>query len=43
VERDAPAGRGDDLGDPAAHLTRADDQDVLEVHGAGGYIVAPCP
>jgi hypothetical protein len=43
VERDAAAGGGDDLRDPAAHLARSDDQDVLEVHGAGGYIVAPWP
>ena len=34
VERDAPARAGDDLRDPAAHLARADDEDVLEVHGA---------
>ena len=34
VERDAAARRGDDLRDPAAHLPGADDEDVLEVHGA---------
>jgi hypothetical protein len=27
-------GRGDDLRDAAAHLPRADDEDVLEAHGA---------
>ena len=31
VERDAPAGARDDLRDPAAHLARADDEDVLEI------------
>ena len=30
VERDPPAGAGDDLGDAAAHLAGADDEDVLE-------------
>ena len=34
VERHAPTGSRDDLRDPAAHLARADDQDVLELHGA---------
>ena len=34
MERDAAAGRGDDLRDAAAHLARADDEDVLELHGA---------
>ena len=33
VERDAAAGRGHHLRDAAAHLPRADDEDVLEVHG----------
>jgi hypothetical protein len=37
VERDATAGRGDDLRDPGPHLTGADDEDVLELHGAAGY------
>jgi ribosomal protein S18 acetylase RimI-like enzyme len=37
VQRDAPAGRGDDLCDPSAHLTGADDEDVLESHGAPAY------
>jgi hypothetical protein len=32
VERDAAAGGRDDLGDAAAHLAGADDEDVLEVH-----------
>ena len=32
VERDTSAGGRDHLGDAAAHLTRADDQDVLEAH-----------
>jgi hypothetical protein len=32
VERDTSAGGRNDLGDTATHLTRADDQDVLEVH-----------
>ena len=32
VQRHAPAGRGDDLRDAAAHLPRADDEDVLELH-----------
>src|SRR5205814_365419 len=36
VERDAAAGSRDRLGDPAAHLARADDEDVLEVHPPGG-------
>ena len=35
VQRDATARRGDDLRDPAAHLARADDEDVFEPHGAG--------
>ena len=34
VERDLPARGREDLGDAAAHLARADDEDVLEVHGA---------
>ena len=34
VERDVAAGGGDDLRDPAAHLARADDEDVLEIHAA---------
>ena len=34
VERDAPTGSRDDLRDPAAHLAGADNQDVLELHGA---------
>ena len=33
VERDVAPGRGDDLGDPAAHLTGTDDEHVLEIHG----------
>src|SRR5581483_1938258 len=33
-ERDAPAGGGDDLGDPAAHLPRADDDDLADLHAA---------
>jgi hypothetical protein len=37
VERDAAAGSGHHLGDPAAHLTGARDEDVLELHRAGGY------
>ena len=36
VEGDAAAGRGDDLRDAAAHLTRADDEDVLEAHDVAG-------
>ena len=36
VERDAPAGRRDDLRDAAAHLAGADDEDVLEAHDVGG-------
>ena len=32
VQRHAAAGCGDDLRDPAAHLPRADDEDVLELH-----------
>ena len=36
VEGDAAAGRGDDLRDAAAHLTRADDENVLEAHEVGG-------
>jgi hypothetical protein len=32
VKGDATAGGGDDLGDPRAHLARADDEDVLEIH-----------
>jgi hypothetical protein len=36
VEQDAAAGRGDDLSDAAAHLTRADDENMLEAHEAGG-------
>ncbi len=36
VERNAPAGRSDDLRDPAAHLARADNEDVLELHDAAG-------
>ena len=32
VERDAAAGGRDDLRDAAAHLARADDENVLEVH-----------
>jgi hypothetical protein len=35
-ERDATAGGGHDLRDAAAHLARADDEDVLEVHRARG-------
>ena len=34
VERDAAPGRCDDLRDAAAHLARADDEDVLEAHAA---------
>ena len=33
VKRHAPSGCGQHLGDAAAHLTRADDEDVLEAHG----------
>jgi len=33
VERDAPAGGGDHLGDPTTHLAGAHDEDVLELHG----------
>ena len=36
VERDAAARGGDHLRDPAAHLPRPDDQDVLEPHAAAG-------
>ena len=36
VQRDAPARRRDHLRDPAAHLARADDEDVLELHDAAG-------
>ena len=32
AERDAPAGARHDLGDPAPHLARTDDDDVLEIH-----------
>ena len=42
VERDAAAGRRDDLRDAAAHLSRADDEYVLEVH-ARDVNVAACP
>ena len=35
VERHAAAGGGDDLRDPATHLARPDDEDVLEAHGRG--------
>jgi GNAT superfamily N-acetyltransferase len=37
VERHSAAGRGDDLRDPAAHLSGSDDEDMLEYHGAGAY------
>jgi len=33
VERDTPTRSRDHLGDPAAHLTRADNENVLEAHG----------
>jgi len=32
VERDVAARGGHDLSDPAAHLTRSHDEDVLEIH-----------
>ena len=34
VERDVAAGSRDDLRDPAAHLARSHDEDVLEIHAA---------
>ena len=37
------AGGGDDLRDPAAHLARSHDEDVLEVHAARRLYVAPMP
>ncbi len=37
VQRDTAAGRGHHLGDAGAHLTGADHEDVLQVHGAGAY------
>jgi len=37
VQRDPATGRCDDLRDPAAHLTRAHHQYVLESHGAAAY------
>jgi hypothetical protein len=36
VERDAAACGGRDLGDPAAHLPGPDNEDVVELHAAGG-------
>ena len=37
VQRDPAAGRRDDLSDPAAHLARANDENMLERHRAAGY------
>ena len=37
VQRDAAAGRGDDLRDSAAHLAGTNDEHVLKTHGGGGY------
>src|SRR5947207_3754302 len=34
VQRHVPAGRGDNLRDPTAHLPSAHDEDVFELHGA---------
>src|SRR5438270_6534 len=37
IQRDAAAGRRDDLRDARAHLTCAHDEDMLESHRAPGY------
>jgi 3-oxoadipate enol-lactonase len=37
VQRHSTTGSGDDLSDAAAHLTRTDDENVLESHRAAGY------
>jgi hypothetical protein len=36
VQRDPAARCRGDLGDAAAHLTGADDEDMLELHAAAG-------
>lgn len=41
MERDAPPGSRDDLGDASAHLAGADDEDVAEAHGGGAYSLGP--
>ncbi len=35
MKRDTPAGGGDDLRDPGAHLAGSHDEDVRELHGNG--------
>ena len=37
VKRHAPPGCRDHLGDPPSHLPRSDNENVLELHGAGNY------